>query len=140
MPLEEEMIRETSVEAYDEIKENGLLSERRFEVYDFIARNGPCSINKLLQDKAWIGRNTGSLTGRISELERMGLIVPWGKETAPTGHRVILWEITKNLPSKLVVLETKTQTINRLQKEVVELRSELISFRCRQSEQNEFFP
>lgn len=111
------MIQETSREAYNTIKANGLLSKRRFEVYEFIAQTGPCSINRLLSEKAWAGKNTGSLTGRISELRDMGVIAPWGEEVAPTGHRVILWTITKNLPVRRPKSETKTRIIERLTKE-----------------------
>ena len=118
------MTRETSIEAYHAIRDNGLLSNRRFEVYEYIALNGPCTINRMLADKAKAGRNTGSLTGRISELNRMNVIRECGYEIAPTGHRVTIWETTPDLPGELPKKETKLEAIMRLEQELRKLKIE----------------
>ena len=119
------MIRETSLEAYRKIKENGFLSRRRFEVYEFVALNGPCTINTILKKLSVQGNNTSSYTSRLGELRDMGVLQEVGKEIAPTQNSVILWDITERMPVKLVKKETKSQAIKRLEKQVAELIDEL---------------
>jgi len=92
----------TSIEAYQTIRDNGLLSKRRWQVYDFIYRNQPCTLNAIIQGLARTGQNTGAISGRISELRRLSVIEPCGDQVAPTGHRVLLWRTTRGLPKKIV--------------------------------------
>jgi hypothetical protein len=103
------VIQETSIAAYNKILENGLLSKKRLEVYREIFRYQPISINKLIMNLAKEGQNTGCITGRISELQALGVIEPWGTEIAPTGHEVMLWRTTDNLPGKLPKKKTRKQ-------------------------------
>jgi plasmid maintenance system antidote protein VapI len=103
------MIQQTSVEAYRKITENGLLSRRRLQVYEEIFKFQPISINKLIMNLSRPGLNTGSITGRISELQRLGVIEAWGTEIAPTGHEVILWKTTGSLPGKIPQKKTRRQ-------------------------------
>lgn len=102
------MTRQTSIEAYREIKENGLLSKRRWQVYDYLFHNGPATARQaVLAISNEFGNNVsiafGSLATRFCELRRSGVIEEVGtiidKETK---HEVILWDVTKNLPKKIV--------------------------------------
>jgi hypothetical protein len=96
-------MRDTSTDAYRLIKAKGLLSKLRFLVYETIVQHGPVSISEILQYAAQEKRNTGSLTGRISELERMGVIKDSYRGPCPvTGNNVIFWVATNELPVKLV--------------------------------------
>lgn len=119
--------QQTSIEAYHEIIRNGLLRTSQLRVYEYIYRHQPCTINQMLADLAKPGQNTGSLTGRISDLSRMGAIRVAGKvKASSTGHNVYLWEVTGRLPEKLKKTETKAEAIARLLKRVVELEAEVV--------------
>lgn len=96
------MVRETSIETYNEIKRDGLLSMRRQQVYDVIYEHGPITISQILQHLVKYTRNTGSFTGRISELERMQAIRSIKEGTCPiTGRNVNFWITTNNRPKEI---------------------------------------
>jgi hypothetical protein len=98
------MIRQTSITAYFEIKHNGLLSKRRFEVYEQIVLHGPMTASEMIErisEKKTVN-NSGTYATRLSELRDMGVI----KECAPvkcsvTGHQAISWKAINSLPIKL---------------------------------------
>lgn len=94
------MTRKTSIEAYNTIKQNGLLSQRRFEVYDFVFHNGPVTAKQVWKT---INPNvaTGGITTRLSELRDLGLIDEVGlRIDETTGMNVTLWDVTGKLPIK----------------------------------------
>lgn len=96
------MTRKTSIEAYNKIKENGLLSKRRFQVYEYLYKNGPCIARQIHKDLAVFGTNVSGYMGRLSELRDAGVVAEVGKVVdKETGHKVLLWDVTKNLPVKL---------------------------------------
>jgi hypothetical protein len=103
------MIQQTSVDAYKTITANGLLSKKKMQVYEEIFKFQPISINQLIMNLSRPGLNTGSITGRISELQKLGVIEAWGTEIAGTGHEVILWRTTDSLPGKLPKKPTRKQ-------------------------------
>lgn len=95
------MTRQTSIDAYNTIKENGMLAKRRWEVYSILFSHGPMTGNQIIQ---YVGKiqNTGSIKTRLSELRDRGVVVELGTVKDPiTGVTVILWDVTKNLPIKL---------------------------------------
>lgn len=118
-------IRKTSIEAYHNIKENGLLSKRRFEVYEFLFNNGPCTQRQVYMGVG-NGNNFSSYTSRFSELRRMNLIDDFGTTICQhTGQTVLFFDVTENLPKKLDKKETKDQIINKLQNRIVDLEIQL---------------
>lgn len=99
------MVRQTSVEAYNEIKDNGLLSQRRWEVYEVLFFHGPMTANEvfnyLTRTRSSNVFRAHSTNSRFSELREMGVI----KETKErickvTGRNVIEWDVTENIPKK----------------------------------------
>lgn len=79
------MIRQTSLEAYEEIKPE--LGDRQRQVFLFIERTGQC--NNLMISKG-TGLPINSITPRTGELKEMGLIEECGKFTCPyTGRMTI---------------------------------------------------
>lgn len=96
--------RATSLQAYAEIKEEGLLSKMRFYVYDMIYRHQPVNISQLIEIAKDDGTqiiNTGSISGRISELVDRGVIEE--DHTAPcpmTGRNTVFWKITPRIPKE----------------------------------------
>ena len=93
------MIRQTSIDCYNEIKNNGLLSKRRLEVYEAIFKNAPCTTNEALKDIYSGSHGVGS---RTTELRELGVI--YEKQTRKcnvTGRVVIEWDLTDNLPKDI---------------------------------------
>lgn len=99
------MVRHTSLEAYEEIKQNGLLGERQFQVYETLAKSWLEAGKALSQAECWklieatVETDRPSITPRFAELEKKGLVEPCGeRECAVTGKNVLVWKITNNLP------------------------------------------
>lgn len=97
MPTQaQSQIRQTSIDAYNNIKANGLLSEMRFRVYEALFINGPLTGKEL--DKML---GTDSAHKRLSELKALGCIDDSGELTRTckvSGERVIEWDVTDRLP------------------------------------------
>jgi hypothetical protein len=94
-------MRKTSVDCYRIIKENGLLSQRRFQVYNYLFEHGPATQRTAIKSLTGDQRG-GSITSRFSELERLGVIETCGTVVDPdTEMRVLLWDVTNKLPIKM---------------------------------------
>jgi hypothetical protein len=111
-------VRKTSIEAYEKILKEGLLSPRRWEIYATVFNHGPMTsaeaFAKINQDKSNIKVLTQS-RARFTELREMGLL----QELEPvicsiTNNRVIQWDVTSNLPTKIIKPETKTKKIEAI--------------------------
>lgn len=95
------LTRETSKEAYTKIKDSGLLSKRKWQVYDHVFVHGPV-IARDVWKKIAPETSTGSICTRLSELREMGVVKEVGtKVDQATGMTVIEWDVTANLPRKL---------------------------------------
>lgn len=111
------MTRQTSIDVYHQIKDNGLLSKLRWEVYDFVFKNGPCTAKDLDLALRSSTQSTGVYTTRLSELRDAGVLEEVGETACKfTGHTVILWDVTASLPRKLEKdkLPTRNELIDAL--------------------------
>ena len=98
--------RQTSIDCYNEIKANGLLSKRRLEVYEAIFKAAPCTTNEALM---FIHSGSHGVGSRTTELRELGVIYEKGvKKCLVTGRNVIEWDLTDNLP-KDIKLKTNTK-------------------------------
>lgn len=111
-------MRQTSIEAYKMIKENGLLKRLRFEIYEALFQNGPATANEIWS-KYFPERLQHSITPRFSELLNMGVIKIAGERPCEyTGNKSIIWDLSDNLPISLPKKETAKQKIARLEAEI----------------------
>lgn len=95
------MIRETSIETYHRIKDEGLLSALRWTVYDCLFRKGPLTQMECCRAIDDPNVQDRSLMPRFAELERMGVIKSLGSRTCTvTDNNVLEWDVTKNIPIK----------------------------------------
>lgn len=125
------MARQTSIDAYNTIKENGLLSYLRFQVYEALYMSGPMTAQETWHYLRNVSAMNGDaringITPRFSELERLGVI----KENLIrpcniSGRNVTEWIVTNSLPSKLEKKKSKDQIIKELQEEIKQLKAEL---------------
>jgi hypothetical protein len=99
------MARRTSIAAYNEIKESGLLAKRRLEVYDVLFHHGPLTAGELLQLMASrVSKGAASSSWkRLSELRDAGVIEETKERICQvTGMNVIEWDVTDQLPIKRI--------------------------------------
>lgn len=92
------MVRETSIETYNYIRNSGLLSERRMQVYDCLYAGGKMTAGEIYE-VIKIGRANANIAARLNELRKMKAVTEVGtKKCRSTGMTVILWATTNNLP------------------------------------------
>ena len=105
--------RETSIDCFNQIKEEGLLSKRRLEVYEALLSTAPCTSSEAIRNaKTTFG--VFGVSSRFTELRDLGVI--YEKCVRPcriTGRNVIEWDLTDRLPVDIKKSnKTKKQRIN----------------------------
>jgi hypothetical protein len=117
-------VRRTSIDAYRTIRDNGLLSARRWEAYDILYRYGPMTSNEIFE-RAKLHGNPNyrhNTNARMTELRDRGVAVEVGtKKCSVTGHNVILWDVTEALPRK----PTRSVSVRPSKKELRDAANEL---------------
>ena len=92
------MTRQTSIDCYNQIKNEGLLPKRRLETLTAILYSAPCTRQEALANVKI--NNPHSLTAsRFTELRELGVI--YERRNRPcriTGRNVIEWDLTDRLP------------------------------------------
>jgi len=112
------MTRETSIEVFRQIKDEGLLSDLRQQVYEVVFNFGPLTNS----EAAKFMRCQKNLTsGRMTELRDLGVIRETGKRLCKiTGRKVLGWEITGELPIK--------RELRLTDKEMISIREDQICY------------
>jgi len=107
------MSAQTSIDAYQEIKMNGLLGRRQFQVYEALYLLGPSTQMEVVRHiLAGEDATDHGFTPRFAELERMGAIVKSGEKHCDiTGRNVIAWAVTGTVPVKLEKAMTNKEKI-----------------------------
>ena len=102
--------RQTSIDCYNQIKSEGLLSKRRLQVYESIFNYAPCTASEVFNDK----NLKTNQSGRFTELRDLGVIYEKGERLCRvTGRNVIEWDLTDKLPVNVKkTIKTKKQKIN----------------------------
>tara|TARA_R110000764_G_scaffold12121_6_gene35865 strand:- start:1891 stop:2313 length:423 start_codon:yes stop_codon:yes gene_type:complete len=111
--------RQTSIDCYNEIKANGLLSKRRLQAYQCMLNLSPCTAGELEKEfnEKYGLRGVWKL---LSQLRDMGVVKEVGeRDCRITKRNVIEWDLTDNLPkniklSKNVKQQSKENTLNYL--------------------------
>ena len=107
--------RLNSINAYNKIKNNGLLSRRQQEVLDTIHANGGSTQNEATRILLGIHPNSqkDSFAPRFSELHKMGVIEIVGtKPDVVSGNTTDIYALTGNLPTKLPKPVTSKDKLN----------------------------
>lgn len=108
------MIRSTSIEAYNTIRNNGVLTERLRDAYHFIFQHGPLTGQEL--NNIMPGNGAWKL---LSPLRRVGIVSEVGKKKCSiTGYNALLWDVNGKLPIEAVKVKTKNQIIKELKLEL----------------------
>ena len=108
--------RQTSIDCYNEIKANGLLSKKRLEVYEAILKNAPCTSGESFATMTTKENQITQSRARFTELRELGVIYEKGvRKCKITGRNVIEWDLTNRLPSNFKnKKKTKKQKINNV--------------------------
>mgnify|MGYP003633483327 CR=1 FL=1 len=110
--------RQTSIDCYNKIKQEGLLSKRRLEVYEALLSSAPCTSTEAIRNaKTTFG--IFGVSSRFTELRDLGVIYEKGeKQCSITGRNVIEWDLTDRLPVNI-----KNTTKTKKQKKDEALKS-----------------
>jgi|SRR5882724_6462229 len=123
------MTRQTSIDAYHEVLESGLVGKRQKQVYDILYRKGPLTANQtwnVLSSEIGGLRFDSNTRARFTELRDLEIIQEVGEVIDPiTKKRVILWDVTDRVPIKPEKKKSKDQIIRELQIENRELKRQL---------------
>ena len=91
--------RQTSIDCYNKIKQEGLLSNMRFKVYEAILRKAPCTSGEAFATMTTKENQISQSRARFTELRELGVIYEKGeKKCSITGRNVIEWDLTDRLP------------------------------------------
>lgn len=94
--------RQTSIDCYNEIKENGLLSKKRLQVYTAILQNAPCTSGEAFATMTTKENQISQSRARFTELRELGVIYEKGvRKCRITGRNVIEWDLTDRLPKDI---------------------------------------
>lgn len=104
------MVRQNSIEVYNQINEDNLLSKRRKQVYNLLYEFGPATaseIRVILEKQLDLAdRKTINVASRMTELvERKVAYEVAVKKCSVTGYEASLFDITANLPVKVMKRE-----------------------------------
>ena len=123
-------VRQTSIEAYHIIERQGLLSRRRWQVYSTLFQNGPITATQIAdQMPGYKSPSKGNnVHARLCEMREMGCVEEIGETVCPlTKMRVILWDVTDQIPRKFNKdhKKTKDQIILEQAERIKELEHQL---------------
>jgi hypothetical protein len=105
-------VRQTSINCYNRIKSEGLLSKRRLEVYEAIYNSAPCTASEIFNVK----HLKTNQSGRFTELRDLGVIYEKGERRCRvTGRNVIEWDLTDELPTNIKTPTKKDRVNNSLE-------------------------
>jgi hypothetical protein len=103
-------MRQTSIDCYNQIKAEGLLSKRRLEVYEAILKSAPCSSGEAFSKMLTSSNVISQSRARFTELRELGVIYEIGvKKCSITNRNVIEWDLTDEIPADTEKAKTKSK-------------------------------
>ena len=120
------MTRQTSIEVYNQIQIEGLLSAVDLAVYSTLFHHGP-----LTQGETWKEHNSHqymrhTVGPAFARLKRRDAITEVEKRTCRlTGRTVYSWDVTCHVPTKYQRPETMKQKYKKLEEKIKQLELEV---------------
>jgi hypothetical protein len=106
-------VRKTSIDVYNKITTEGLLSKKRMQVYEILYTGEAMTGSEVAQKYKSMydsSRHSESIRNRITELVKQGVVYEVGTVECPiTGNTVLQFATTNSLPSKLEKPKTKRE-------------------------------
>lgn len=121
------MTRQTSIDAFRQIQESGVLGKYQFMIYNALFEAGPLTSMEVTVQCGRSGNDVRSISPRMAELRDMGLIIEVGKKQCSiTGRTVLAWDVTSKIPNgERIKKKTSKQIIEELRTENDELKTKL---------------
>lgn len=95
-------MRQTSIEAYRRIEEDGSLSAAQWAVYDALFRSPAGLTRNELDQKLSPGRPNALHSRRLAEMERAGVVRRLAaRACSVSGHKCEVWDVTDAVPSEV---------------------------------------
>ena len=114
-------IRQTSIDCYNQIKADGLLSKMRMKIYEAIYFDSPCTSSEVFKS---LNLKTNQ-SGRFTELRELGVIYEKGiRSCNVTGRNAIAWDLTDNLPIDKQKVLTPKEKIKELKLMICKLEEQ----------------
>ena len=113
------MVKTTSIETYHSIRDSGVLSEKRMNVFDIFYENPNgltgSEVSKIYKGKFPSSKHSETIRNRITELCQMGVIVEMGVSECPyTKRKVMKWCCVDRLPIPLEKKPTRKEQIKEI--------------------------
>ena len=118
------MVRQTSIDAYNRIRNSSFLSERKKRIVEIFLKNRQgltaSEVVELYASKYPLNRRSEGIRNRIGELVQQGVLREGKKVPCPyTGNKVTKFYLTKNepirMPKKLSKKEKKAELLSMLE-------------------------
>jgi len=118
-------VRQTSIQAYNDITIKKLLPRQRMAVYVWLYNNGPATASQIEQ-----GLHSKDAHKRTSELRDQGVVQEVGEADCPiTGQKAIFWDVTTLGVPRPYLNQSMGLTRKQLEAENERLRSEVAALR-----------
>lgn len=96
------MIRQTSIDVYNQIKSEGLLAKLEWHVYQTLFNHGPLTQGETWKEYSDPEYMRHSIGPTFARLAKNGCIKEVGRRNCRlTNRNVLLWDVTNNLPSEM---------------------------------------
>jgi hypothetical protein len=120
-------VRQTSIQAYNDITVKKLLPRQRMAVYVWLYHNGPATASQIEQ-----GLHSKDAHKRTSELRDQGVVQEMGEADCPiTGQKAIFWDVTTSAAPRPYINPNLGKTRRQLEEEIHKLRDENSKLRAR---------
>ncbi len=118
-------VRDTSIEIYLKILNEGLIGKKQIEVYEILWKYGPLTGSQVANwmDEFHQKSNVSeTVRNRLNELRNMGIVTELPKAPCPvTGNTVYRYDVNSKLPIKPPIRLTKKEKRASIKKLVIEI-------------------
>jgi Fe2+ or Zn2+ uptake regulation protein len=112
-------INQNSMDAFNHIKKNGLLSDKRLKVYQIFVNNPlgltGSEVSDIFKKNYPSSQHSETIRNRITELRDMGVLDEIGNVDCKfTKRKVMKYRVNTNMPTKLVIKKSLNTNIDEI--------------------------
>ena len=112
-------ISQNSLDAFNHIKKNGLLSDKRLKVYQIFVHNPDgltgSEVSDIYKKNYPSSQHSETIRNRITELRDMGVLDEVGNVLCRfTKRNVMKYRVNSNMPTKLVIKKSLNSSIDEI--------------------------
>jgi hypothetical protein len=112
-------INQNSLDAFNHIKKNGLLSDKRLKVYQIFVHNPNgltgSEVSDIYKKNYPSSQHSETIRNRITELRDMGVLDEVGNVPCKFTKRTVMkYKVNTNMPTKLVVKKSLNTNIDEI--------------------------